>query len=73
LVWALWNCRNDTVFNKGRNVNFLHVTHWIHEWSYLLPEAQRAYMDSGCSHFEMVVRDIYSLAIWRSIRRLHDA
>jgi hypothetical protein len=69
--------RNDTVFNKGRNANFLQVihmaTHWIHEWSYLLPEAQQAHMDSGCSRLEMVARDIYCLATRRSTRRLHDA
>jgi hypothetical protein len=77
LVWALWNYRNDTVFNKGRNANFLQVihmaTHWIHEWSCLFLKAQRAHMNSGYNRLEMVARDIYILATWRSTRRLHDA
>ena len=65
LLWALWNCRNDVVFNKVGNTNFLQVflraTHWIREWSYLLPADQRAPMDSGCTRLERVARDIYNL------------
>jgi len=42
LVWAIWNCRNDLVFNKNQNAHSLQVirmvTHWIRERSYLLPE-----------------------------------
>jgi hypothetical protein len=34
LVWAIWNCRNDVVFNKTSVPNFLQVickvTYWIH-------------------------------------------
>ena len=26
-IWAVWNCRNDVVFNKITNANFLLVIH----------------------------------------------
>jgi hypothetical protein len=34
--------------------------HWIHEWFHLLPELQRAHIDSGCSQLETVARAIYN-------------
>jgi hypothetical protein len=77
LMWAIWNGRNDIVFNRSSNAKFLQVirmvTHWIHEWSYLLPEAQRAHMDSGCSRLETVARDIYNQGGWQPIKRLELA
>jgi hypothetical protein len=77
LMWAIWNCRNDMVFNKSTNSHFLQVirmiTHWIHEWSYLLPESQRAHMDSGCTRLETVAQDIYNQGGWQLTRRLQRA
>jgi hypothetical protein len=77
LTWAIWNCRNDVIFNKCSNVNFLQVirmvTHWIQEWSYLLSEAQRVHMVTGCSRLETVARDIYYLGGWRLTKRLDNA
>jgi hypothetical protein len=77
LIWAIWNCRNDLVFNKDRNAHFLQVirmvTHWIHEWSYLLSETQRAHIDFGCNRLETVARDIYNQGGWRLSRRINDA
>ena len=73
LVWALWNCKNDLVSNKVVHANFLQVirmaTHWIREWSLLLPVGQRTLMDSGCTRLEMVARATYSLAGWRHARK----
>jgi hypothetical protein len=64
LIWALWNCRNDMVFNKTGTAHFLQVirmaTHWTREWSCLSPEAQRVHMDFGCNRLEMVARAIYN-------------
>jgi hypothetical protein len=64
LVWTLWNCRNDMVFNKIGTAHFLQViymaTHRTREWSYLLSEAQWAPMNSRCSRLEMVARAIYN-------------
>ena len=72
-----WNCRNDVVFKKVGNTNFLLVfikaTHWIRDWSYLLPVDQRALMDYGCTRLERVARDLYNLGGWRLFRRLQDA
>jgi hypothetical protein len=77
LMWAIWNCRNDVVFNKRIHANFLQVirmvTHWIHEWSYLQPESQRAYMDIGYNQLEMVALAIYNQGGWRLTRRIQDA
>ena len=77
LVWALWNCRNDMVFNKVGTAHFLQVirmaTFWIREWSYLLPEVRQAHMDFGCNRLETVAWDIYNQGGWRLTRRLHDA
>jgi hypothetical protein len=56
LLWAIWNTRNDFVFNKSKSSAFLQVihraTHWIHTWSYLQPEELQQDMDSGCSCLE---------------------
>jgi hypothetical protein len=77
IVWSLWNCRNDIIFNKKGTANFLQVirmaTHWIHEWSFLLPEAQQTLMDSGCTRLETVARDIFNQVGWRLTRRIQDA
>ena len=39
LLWAIWNCRNDVVFNKADGTFFLQVIHkaiyWIQTWSYI--------------------------------------
>jgi hypothetical protein len=77
LMWAIWNSRNDIVFNRNTNVNFLQVirmvSHWIHDWSLLLPEAQREPMHAGCRRLEAVAQAIYSQAGWRPTKRLQDA
>jgi hypothetical protein len=43
VVWALWNYRNDMIFDKVRTAHFFTairmVIFWIREWSYLLAEA----------------------------------
>jgi hypothetical protein len=65
------------VFNKSTNAHFLQVirtvTHLIHEWSYLLSEAQRAHMDSGCIRLETVAQAIYNQGGWRLSKRIQDA
>jgi hypothetical protein len=77
LVWAIWTCQNDLVFNKKGIGNFLQVirmaTHWTRDWSYLLLEAQQAPMDTGCSRLETVARDIFNLGGWRLSKRIQDA
>jgi hypothetical protein len=53
IVWALWNARNDHVFNKPKASSFLQVipmaTNWICTWSYLQPLEQWDVTDSGCN------------------------
>ena len=76
LLWSIWRCRNDIIFNNARNANFLQVirmaTHWIHEWAFLVPEPQRAHTDYGCTRLEAVALDIYSRGTWRLSRRIQD-
>jgi hypothetical protein len=77
LMWAIWNCRNDVIFNKSTNAQFLQVvnkaTYWLNAWSLLLPEGQRAYMDTGCSRLMAVVRAIFNQGGWRLSNRIQDA
>jgi hypothetical protein len=41
MCWSIWTCRNNIIFNKQKDTNFLQVirlvAHWIQLWSYLLP------------------------------------
>src|SRR5438552_2387372 len=73
-LWAIWNCRNDIVFNKVQIPYFLQVvnkaTYWIQLWSLLLAANQRDLMDSGCCRMMAVVRVIFSQGGWRHFRRL---
>jgi hypothetical protein len=77
LVWAIWNCRNDIIFNRATCVQFLQVinktTYWINMWSYLLPEDQRVFIDIGCTRLMEIVRAIFSRGGWQFARRLQDA
>lgn len=72
--WAIWNHRNDIIFNRSRTPHFLEVifkvTHWIRLWALLVPVHQRAALDTGCSRLEMVSRDIFNRAGWRCSSRL---
>ena len=73
-IWAIWNCRNDIVFNKFENVHFFQVVHratyWITMWSYLLPQDQRSLMDAGCIRLMAVVRAILNRGGWQHDRRI---
>jgi hypothetical protein len=74
LLWAIWNVRNDFIFNMKSYPSFLHViplvTYWIHVWSFLQPAEERHNMDTGCNHLATVARDFYRRCGWRSERRL---
>ena len=75
-IWAIWNCRNDIVFNKVGTTHFLQVVHratyWIHMWSFLLKPDQRPLMDSGCSRLMAVVRAIFNQGGWQHAKRIQD-
>ena len=64
LLCALWNVRNDYIFNNAKSTSFMQViplaTHWIRMWSFLQPTEQRQALDFGCNHLEMIARAIYS-------------
>jgi hypothetical protein len=76
LIWAIWNCRNDAIFNNASCSPFLQVinkaTHWISTWAYLLSEEQRGHMDSGCTRLMAVVQAIYNQGGWRHANRIQD-
>ena len=73
VLWAVWNCRNDIVFNKTTYIHYLQVIHkalyWINSWSFLLPVDQRGHMDVGCTRMITVVRAIFSPAGWLHLIR----
>ena len=74
LLWAMWNIRNDYIFNNAKHCSFLQVipmaTHWIRMWSYLQSTEKRPAMVSGCNRLDMVARDLYTQFSWRSDFRI---
>jgi hypothetical protein len=68
LLWAIWNYRNDIIFDRATRVQFLHVinttTYWINMWSYLFPKDQRVFMDTGCTRQMVFIRAIFSRGGW---------
>ena len=74
LLWAMWNIRNDYIFNNAKSCSFLQVipmaTHWIRMWSYLQSTEKRPAMVSGCNRLDMVARDLYTQFSWRSDFRI---
>jgi two-component response regulator (ARR-B family) len=76
LVWTIWNFRNEVVFNKCANPNFLQVIHraasLIHLWSYLLPIEQREPLDTGCNRLMAVVWTIFNKGGWLHSRYIGD-
>jgi hypothetical protein len=64
------------VFNGAGSSQFLQAIHrttyWINMWSHLLPEDQRAHMDSGCTRLMAVVRAIFNQDGWRHFNRIQD-
>jgi hypothetical protein len=71
LLWAIWNIRNDYIFNNAKSSSFMEViplaTHCIRMWFYLQPMDKRENLATGCSRLERVARDIYS---WCFVLRL---
>jgi hypothetical protein len=76
LIWTIWNCRNEVVFNRCANPNFLQIIHrsasLIHVWSYLLPVEQQEPLDIGCNRLMAVVRAIFNQGGWLHSRRIRD-
>ena len=76
LVWSIWNCRNNIVFNRKDSTKFLQVihmaVHWIQLWRFMLPEDQRELMVAGCNRLLTVAQDFFYQATWRPINRIQD-
>ena len=74
VLWAIWNCRNDIIFNKTTPSHYLQVinkaTYWIHMWSFLLPVERRGLVDTACTRMMMVVRAIFCQGGWRQHKRI---
>ena len=69
LLWAIWNIRNDYIFNNAKSSSFMQIiplaTHWIRTWSYLQSMDKQGALDSGCNRLELVARDLYNQFNWR--------
>lgn len=52
LFWVVWNCKNDLVFNRQRDIHFLQVivraSALIRTWSLLTPVKAREPLVTGC-------------------------
>ena len=70
LLWTIWNCRNDLVFNRISCIHFLQVlfrtTALIRSWSLLTQTEAREHLVTGSIRWEMVARDIFNRFGWRS-------
>jgi hypothetical protein len=77
LCWSIWRCRNDIVFNKSTNFNFMQVihmmVHWAQQWAILSSQAQRDAMAIGCKQLLTIAQDTLYRAGWRHISRLKAA
>jgi hypothetical protein len=75
-IWTISNYRNEVVFNRCVDPNFLQVMHraasLIHLWSYLLPVEQRGPLDTGCNRLMAVVKAILNQGGWLHSRRIGD-
>jgi hypothetical protein len=64
IIWAIWNARNDHVFNRPRAPSFLQVipmaSYWICMWSYLQPVEFQEAMTSRCNRLETIARDLFN-------------
>ena len=74
LLRAIWNTRNDMIFNRTTFTNFLQViysaTAWIRIWSLLTHADYMELMVIGCSRWETIARAIFSQFGWRANNRL---
>ena len=74
LFGAIWNCRNDMIFNRQHILNFLQVifraTTWIRMWSLLTPMDSREPLVTGCNQWEMVAPAIFNQFGWRSHNKI---
>ena len=74
LLWTIWNCRNDLVFNRTSQIHFLQVifraTALIRSWSLLTPMEARKHLVTGSIRWETVARDIFNRFGWRSCNRI---
>ena len=64
LLWAVWNCRNDLVFNRTTKIHFLQVIFWvttlIRMRSLLTPTEASERLVTGSIQWETVTRDIFN-------------
>ena len=74
LLWAVWNCRNDLIFNRTTNIHFLQVvfraTTLIRMWSLVTPTEARERLVTGSIRWEMVAWAIFDRFGWRSCNRI---
>ena len=74
LLWAIWNCRNDLVFNRTRNIHFFQIlfraTALIHMWSLFTPTEARERLVTRSIRWEMVARAIFNRFGWWSCNKI---
>ena len=73
LLWSLWLCRNDRVFNailsSPMQVIF-RCAHYLREWSILQHPAHRDLFMEVCSRLEQVARDVFTRHGWQHNLRI---
>lgn len=73
LLWSLWLCRNNLVFNAKLSTPMqviFHCSHLLRSWSTLQKPEHRALYTEVCLRLEQVARDIFSHHGWRHSMRI---
>ena len=73
LLWLLWLCRNDYVFN-GKTSSSMQViyrcTHWLRMWSTLQRTEYQSLFKAVCMRLERVAREVFTQHGWQHNLRI---
>ena len=73
LLWSLWLCRNDCVFN-GKISSPMQViyrcTHWLRMWSTLHRTEYQLLFKAVCMRLERVAREVFTQHGWQHNLRI---
>jgi hypothetical protein len=73
VIWSMWLCRNDQVFNNVTIQSPLQVifrsTFWIRNWAALQTEENQGWLKAVCSRLEIIAM-VFAKNGWKFSNRL---